>query len=270
MEHHPARSPASGDAVPQILRMWLRAFRPHVTGPTWQNLLVLVMGALLAPGKRTVSTCLRMTGRAEATNFTVYHQVLNRGRWKGRTLARTLLDLVVAALVPEGPVIIGVDDTVERRWGPRIAARGIYRDPLRSSHGHFVKTSGLRRLSFMVLAPVPWAGRIKALPVLTLLAPSERADAKAGRRHKLLTDWARQGMLQPWLPGRRIIFVGDASFAVIPCSRSGPDPGGARDADQPPPPRRQPLRPARGAHCPHPGKAGAERAAPAQALGGAR
>lgn len=88
-------------------------------------------------------------------------------------------------------MIIGVDDTIERRWGPRIAARGIYRDPVRSSHGHFVKTSGLRWLSFMVLAPVPWAGRIKALPVLTLLAPSERADAKRGRRHKLLTDWAR-------------------------------------------------------------------------------
>jgi hypothetical protein len=136
------------------------------------------MGALLAPGKRTVSACLRMTGRAEASNFTVYHQVLNRGRWKGRALARTLLDLVIAALVPEGPVIIGVDDTIERRWGPRIAARGIYRDPVRSSHGHFVKTSGLRWLSFMVLAPVPWAARVKALPVLTLLAPSERATRK--------------------------------------------------------------------------------------------
>ena len=213
MEHHPIRSPVIGDAVPQVLRVWLQAFRPHVTGPTWRNLLVLVMGALLAPGKRTVSACLRMTGRADATNFTVYHQVLNRGRWKGRALARTLLDLVVAALVPQGPVIIGVDDTIERRWGAGIAARGIYRDPVRSSHGHFVKTSGLRRLSFMILTPVPWAGRIKALPVL---APSERADAKAGRRDKLLTDWARQGMLQlcRWLPGRRTIFVGDASFAV--------------------------------------------------------
>jgi hypothetical protein len=60
MEHHPTRSPASGDAIPEVLRLWLRAFRPHVTGPTWQNLLVLVMGALLAPGKRTVSTCLRI------------------------------------------------------------------------------------------------------------------------------------------------------------------------------------------------------------------
>lgn len=216
MEQYPIRTSASGDAVPQVLRVWLRAFRPHFTGPTWQNLLVLVMGALLAPGKRTVSACLRMTGRAGVANFTIYHQVLNRGRWKGRALARTLLDLVVAALAPEGPVIIGVDDTIERRWGARISARGIYRDPVRSSHGHFVKTSGLRWLSFMVLTPVPWAGRIKALPVLTLLAPSERADAKRGRRHKLLTDWARQGMLQlcRWLPDRRIIFVGDASFAV--------------------------------------------------------
>jgi hypothetical protein len=155
-------------------------------------------------------------GRADVTNFTVYHQVLNRGRWKGRALTRTLLGLVIAALVPEGPVIIRVDDTIERRWRARIAARGIYRDSVRSSHGHFVKTSGLRWLSFMVLAPVPWAGRIKALPVLTLLAPSGRGDAKRGRRHKLLTDWARQSMLQlcRWLPDRRIIFVGDSSFAV--------------------------------------------------------
>ena len=82
------------------------------------------MGAPLAPGKRTVSACLRMTGRADATNFTVYHQVLNRGRWKGRALARTLLDLVVAALVPEGPVIIGVDDTIERRWGASASRTG--------------------------------------------------------------------------------------------------------------------------------------------------
>ena len=98
----------------------------------------------------------------------------------------------------------------------RISARGIYRDPVRSSHGHFVKASGLRWLSFMVLTPVPWASLLKALPVLTLLAPSERADHQRGRRHKLLTDWARQGALQlcRWLPGRRIIFVGDSSFAV--------------------------------------------------------
>lgn len=164
----------------------------------------------------TVTACLRITGRAEAANFSLYHQLLNRARWNSRTLAARLLSIVVASLVPDGPVVIGMDDTIERRWGPRIAARGIYRDPVRSSHGHFVKASGLRWLRFMVLSPVPWAKCIKALPVLTFLCPSERYDKKRGRKHKLLTDWARQGVLQlcRWLPGRDIIFVGDSSFAV--------------------------------------------------------
>ncbi len=68
----------------------------------------------------------------------------------------------------------------------------------------------------MVLSPVSWTSLIKALPILTLLAPSERSNRQRGGRHKLLTDWARQGALQlcRWLPGRRIIFVGDSSFAV--------------------------------------------------------
>lgn len=139
------------------------------------------MGALLAPGKRTVTSALRVTGRADATDFTCYHQVLNRARWSAHALARRLLSLIVERLVPDGPVVIGVDDTIERRWGPKIAARGIYRDPVRSSHAHFVKTSGLRWLSFMVLSPVAWAGRVKALPFLTVLAPSERNNRERGR-----------------------------------------------------------------------------------------
>jgi hypothetical protein len=159
---------------------------------------------------------LRMTGRAEAANFATYHQILNRARWSPRAVARRLLGIVIERLVPNGPVVIGMDDTIERRSGSRIRARGIYRDPVPSSHGHFVKASGLRWLSFMVLTPVPWTRLIKALPVLTLLAPSERSNRQRGCRHKLLTDWARQGALQlsRWLPGRRIIFIGDSSFAV--------------------------------------------------------
>lgn len=155
------------------------------------------MGAILCPGKRTVTACLRITGRADAGNFSLYHQLLNRARWNPRTLAARLLSIVVASLVPDGPIVIGMEDTIERRWGPRIATRGIYRDPVRSSHGHFVKASGLRWLSFMILSPVPWAKCVKA-------------------KHKLLTDWARQGVLQlcRWLPCRDIIFVGDSSFAV--------------------------------------------------------
>ena len=205
-----------GDPVPLILRRWLQTWRPCFTSPSWEHVLVLVMGAVLATGKRTVTSCLRVTGRAQATNFASYHQILNRARWSPRAVAKQLLGIVVEHLVPDGPVVIGMDDTIERRWGRRIAARGIYRDPVRSSHGHFVKASGLRWLSFMVLTPVSWTRLIKALPVLTLLAPSERSNHQRGCRHKLLTDWARQGALQlsHWLPSRQIIFIGDSSFAV--------------------------------------------------------
>ena len=193
-----------GDPVPWILRRWLQPWRPCFTAPSWEHVLVLVMGAVLAMGKRTVTSCLRVTGRAEAANFASYHQILNRARWSSRAAARRLLGIIVERLVPDGPVVIGMDDTIERRWGRRISARGIYRDPVRSSHGHFVKASGLRWLSFMVLTPVSWTSLIKALPVLTLLAPSERSNRRRGCRHKLLTDWARQGALQlsRWLPGR--------------------------------------------------------------------
>jgi hypothetical protein len=98
--------------------------------------------------------------------------------------------------VPTGPVLLGLDDHIERRRGKRIRAKGIYRDPVRSSKGHFVKASGLRWLSLMLLVPIPWAGRVWALPFLTTLAPSERYCREHGRRHKKLTDWARQMVLR--------------------------------------------------------------------------
>jgi hypothetical protein len=114
--------------------------------------------------------------------------------------------------------VLGIDDTIERRRGKRISAKGIYRDPVRSSKGHFVKASGLRWLSLMLLAPIPWAGRVWALPFLTALAPSERHCRDHGKRHKKLTDWARQLALQArrWLPGRReVVLLGDSSFAAL-------------------------------------------------------
>jgi DDE superfamily endonuclease len=114
-------------------------------------------------------------------------------------------------------VVVALDDTLERRWGRRIRARGIDRDPVRSSHGHFVKASGLRWLSVMPAVPVPWAGRAWALPFLTVLAPSERSARGRGGRHKRLTDWARQALLQAarWLPGRRVVAVADGGFAAL-------------------------------------------------------
>jgi len=158
---------------------------------------VLLAGAILAPGRRTVTTALRILGRECDPDFCTFHRVLNRTAWSSRAVARQLLILLVKALVPSGaPVVIGLDDTIERRWGAKISARGIYRDPVRSSKGHFVKASGLRWLSAMLLVKVPWADRVMALPFLTLLAPSKRFYADKTRAPKPLIDWARQAALQ--------------------------------------------------------------------------
>jgi hypothetical protein len=166
-------------SVPTILVSWLAVFRPCSTAPVWNHILVLVGGAVLAPGKRTVTQALRVMGLADRPGFGRYHEVLNRARWDARDVAHRLLLHLLAVLLPSGEVVIGIDDTIERRWGGKIKARGIYRDAVRSSHGHFVKTSGLRWLSLAVMLPVPFAGRRWALPFLTVLAPSERGARQA-------------------------------------------------------------------------------------------
>jgi hypothetical protein len=184
---------------------------------TWHHAELLLIGAILAPGKRTVTSLLRITGLGRERRFANYHRVLNRVAWSPRAASRVLLGLLLDAFAPTGPVVLGIDDTIERRRGGRISAKGIYRDPVRSSRGHFVKASGLRWLSLMLLAPIPWAERTWALPFLTALAPSERYCRERGRRHKKLTDWARQMALQArrWLPGREVVLVGDSSFAAL-------------------------------------------------------
>jgi hypothetical protein len=217
--HRPCdSSPSSAAAiVPPILVTLMEAFRGFFTAPIFDHVLVLVTGAVLTPGKRTVSAVLRIMGLGQAGDFALYHHVLSQARWDSRAIARKLLVMILDRFLPAGPVIIGIDDTIERRWGQKIAARGIYRDPVRSSHGHFVKASGLRWLAFMAMIPLPFAQRRWALPFLTLLAPSQRHDDTKGKRHKSLVDWARQGILQikRWLPGRLIIIVADSSFAAI-------------------------------------------------------
>jgi hypothetical protein len=177
----------------------------------------LLTGAILALGKRTVTSVLRVMGLSDDKHFQNYHRVLNRAVWSSLAASQILLGLVVIAFVPLGAIVMGLDDTIERRWGVKIKARGIYRDPVRSSQSHMVKASGLRWLSLMLLAPIPWAKRVWALPFLTALAPSERYYRGKRRAHKTLTDWGRQMLLQVrrWLPQRKLVVVADASFAVI-------------------------------------------------------
>jgi DDE superfamily endonuclease len=185
--------------------------------PVWQHVKVLITGAVLAPGKRTVTAILQIMGRNTVSDFQTYHRVLNRAVWSSLTASRLLLRVLVAVFVPRGVVVFGLDDTIERRRGEQITAKGIYRDPVRSSHTHFVKVSGLRWLACMVLTPLAWADRVWALPFLTVLCPSERFYAQRSRRHQPLTAraWQIIRLVTRWLPGRESAFVADSSFAVL-------------------------------------------------------
>jgi|RhiMetdeSRZDD1v2_1073273.scaffolds.fasta_scaffold158503_3 hypothetical protein len=195
----------------------LGAFTKLFSKGVWEHAKILLLGAILSPAERTVTAVLRVMGLSWEKHFQNYHRVLNRAVWSSLEASRILLGLLLNAFARSGPVILGLDDTIERRRGAKIKAKGIYRDPVRSSHNHFVKASGLRWLSLMLLAPIPWAQRVWALPFLTVLAPSERYYQGKARKHKKLTHWAQQMVLQArrWLPKRFLVVVADSSFAVI-------------------------------------------------------
>ncbi len=195
----------------------LLPFAPLFSGRVWVHAQLLVMGAILAPSTRTVTAILRVLGLSQQRPFQQYHRVLNRAVWSGVAVSRVLLARLVVTFLPTGPLVFGLDETIERRWGAKIAARGIYRDAARSSHSHVVKTSGLRWVTLHLLVALPWTNRVWALPVLTALAPSERYHQQRGLRHKTLTDWARQLTLQVrhWWPEREIIVVADSNYAAL-------------------------------------------------------
>jgi hypothetical protein len=204
-------------SLPIAFSSVIGVFVPVFSRPVWQHVKVLLTGAVLAPGKRTVTAMLQIMGRSAASDFQTYHRVLNRAVWSPLTASRLLLRLLVAVFIPRGVVVVGLDDTIERRRGEQIKAKGIYRDPVRSSQAYFVKVSGLRWLACMVLLPLSWANRVWALPFLTVLCPSERFYEQRGRRHQTLTEraWQMIRLVGRWLPGRDLVFVADSSFAAL-------------------------------------------------------
>jgi hypothetical protein len=204
--------------LPPKMVQVLAPFAPLFSKRIWQHAQLLLVGAILAPGRRTVSSALRAMGLDQEKRFHRYHRVLSRASWSSREVGRVLLGLLVEAFVPEGdPLVVGIDETLERRWGKKIAARGVYRDPVRSTHETFVKSSGLRWVCVMLLVEIPWASRIWALPFLSALAPSERYAARRGRRHKKITEWAWQLLLvvRRWYPQREIVAVADRAYASL-------------------------------------------------------
>lgn len=195
----------------------LEHFAPVFSARVWQHALILLIGAILCRKERTVASILRVMGLEDDPHFVNYHRVLSKARWSGLQAAKILLGLLVALVPVNLPVIIGVDDTIERRKGKKIKDKGCYRDPVHSTEKHVIRCFGLRWLSMMLIVPVPWSQRHWALPFLTALTPSEKANSQENRQHKTTIDWTIQMIKQVsrWLADRSIILIGDGSFACI-------------------------------------------------------
>jgi len=202
----------------RAIETWLAPFAALFTQPTWLNAVALATGALLCLNRRTVCAALRAVDGASDKGFSRFHRFLSRGAWSGLQGSRILLGLLVAAFVPDGQaLVVGVDDSIERRRGGKIRDKGIYRDPVRSSRGCFVKVEGLRWLSLQLLARPGFARRPWGLPFLTVLCRSQRANAKRQRPHRTVPEKAAWGMrlIARLFPQRRVVMVGYGAFASL-------------------------------------------------------
>lgn len=100
--------------VPTELLPLMGAFAPLFSQPVWKHAQGLLVGAILATGKRTVTACLHGMGLSQAPCVVNYHRVLNRARWSLLAASRILLRLLVARFAPAGELGFGLDDTIAR------------------------------------------------------------------------------------------------------------------------------------------------------------
>ena len=202
---------------PQMVPL-VEAFRPAFSRPTFRRTVVLLCGMLLTSGRRTVAAALRAVGLTHDPHFGSYHRVLSRARWSPLALSAILLPMVVTRLLTPGvPVVLLLDETLERRRGRCIRYKGRFRDPVRSKGPYLVRSEGVQWLSLMVLVPLPWCRRPWALPVATIPILSPTTSARLGRRHRTAVDGARTlvRLARRWLPHAAIIVVADGGFAAV-------------------------------------------------------
>lgn len=194
----------------------ISVFASEFNQPTWKNIQVLLIGAILCQGPRRISSILRIMGLQSESNFSKYHRVLSRAQWDGLMLSKILVGLLIQLLPQSWPIMVAVDETLERRQGKKIKAKGLYRDAVRSTRAKVVTSFGLKWECMMLIVPLPWCSRPWALPFLTVLAPSKKANEKAARRHKTSIDWTCQMvlLLSRWLR-RGWILIGDGAYACM-------------------------------------------------------
>ncbi len=205
-------------SILQILLPFAKIFAFH---KTFTKAGILMIGALLCRGGVTVCAALRAVGLSAEKCFCRYHRLLNRDRWDLLAGAKVLLFVLLGFFPGGDSLTFVIDDTVERRRGKQIRAKGWFKDPVQSGNGKVVTTSGLRWMPVMLLTQVPFVGRIFALAFLTILVPSEKTQKKLGKRHRSPQRRACQvvSLLRRWLRKRKLRLVMDAGYACVELAR---------------------------------------------------
>jgi hypothetical protein len=199
----------------------LEALAPHFTRPTGRRFALLMVAAILAQGRHTVANLLRTLGRLAPGHRTTYQRVLSRAPWSGPRLGCALAGFILAHLVPDGPVLLVGDDTVDSHPGRMVYGKARHRDPVRSSHAYTAWKYGHRWVVLAILVRFPFAPRPWALPVLVDLYRSEEEDRRRNRPHRtpaqLMCRLLRLLMIR--CPGRRFAFVGDSAYGTHEVAR---------------------------------------------------
>lgn len=204
------------DSLSQNILAVLLPFSVLFSKPSWQKALILLLGALLCTGKRTVCAALRAMGLAHESTFSKYHYLLNRVEWSTRKAAKILFFMLLIFVCNNRTLVLLIDEMLERRRGKQIKAKGFYRDAVRSSQSKIVNTMGLKWL-VMALSRLPFLSRAFALPFFSVLEPSKKCNEARNCRHKTSLHWTIQMILQVrrWVgKARSLILVGDGGFAA--------------------------------------------------------
>lgn len=201
---------------PTFILTYLLPFSQLFSRPVWNNAFCLIIGAILTKGKRTVTSCLRIMGLKDDENFPKYHWVLSHAKWSSQMASKILLGMLIKCIGAHGPFVMVIDETLERRKGKKIKAKGYYRDAVRSSEKNVVKCLGLKWMTLTLLVKLPWSNRRWALPFMTVLEPSEEANIKSKKRHKSSIKWSIQMLKQVrrWMPEVLLTVLGDGGFAT--------------------------------------------------------
>jgi hypothetical protein len=206
--------PALSAEIIQLVSTFSIAF----TVPTFRKAVTLLCGTILAPGRRTVAAALRVVGLAADKHFTNYHRVLNRDRWWPWILSKLLLALIIGVFISaDAPLILLIDETIERRRGDKIQYKGWFRDPVRSTGRYLNKVLGIRWMCVCLLVPVPWSPRPWALPFMSVPALSKATSTQLNKRQRTIVEWAAllMGKVRRWQPDREMILVGDGTYAAL-------------------------------------------------------